>query len=969
MKMNKLKNIEPALKDDDGVDKDMINVVEYDYTPHDNLTRFGDYKGEVGGNIIDVDTEYYVDRYGTRHIITVQLGKCKPDLINKPDKIVPYIQQHTKVYTNDIKYKGAHAEIEYSDNPLKSFIEKTFNVKTVTILPPLAKLTNPQDIILTGHLLTVDLMPVFDTNNQRLIENAIKSGHIVDKNTLKIDVTYKGNKRSSFINISLYIKTKEKNVFKPIRIGLYDSIGTLGVTSLKNFIDIAGIPGFDQYKDILDDRKHEMHNVLIENPDDFIKYAKNDCIVSYGKLIVENLFDDLYVQLGCENKKQTRGGNPFEEIQKYPTIGRRVMSMLSRYIHNQDSEIESSSGLSELVDIETGKAVDYNKTRKEFMKIAAAPSYLINDPAHTKGILGKVIGGRAFNSKPFLTSLPKGRYVELDLSGAYNKVCSLLPIPIGNPAVYSVPNKGMKIDYITLEKFLEVIEYDENNELTHYFLAVVTNKKLDFDNYYIPSFKDQLKEYFYDTEESVLKFTTQDLEATTRIFKNEIENGFITHEVLALLEAVLGTVGYNKFLKDSVVRAAIVYPVKNYKPVISLEGLVRGNSGVIIPTFKNVDGNIITGYQDSTSKDWTLRSTNEMSSKIRELRSQYDKSSSQNKQFKLVGNTLYGAMVSQYNGEANVVLGNRITANVRTTITAYERTLNAFNTTTDSVHCDLNRVFNHNNQNGFQPLFKYTFVDNYSRYGFKLDSIDENVDVIKEHVIKHCASNRLQKIVSDHDIEIKHSAESLVIHGVANRKHGDLKPKMRGYKDRGIVDKDYKPLEESFQEKMFREMKANPNKVSKPEPYQVLTIIKAGAYKEQYEAFAARGLTLGDTYYQVKKPVLFNISSFTFRDDKEYRAFSTMYISLKQCTGWSLEGLFYDVDTGTVRFQDLLTSFNKSLSSKVPIRYWKNELKTKPYYDNEGVKMVYVGTTKYPYRMAYPNDVLDESIENMVLTN
>lgn len=581
------------------------------------------------------------------------------------------------------------ADLSSGDWDCLEYISKTIELpKKLTLL----MFYSPKDLMLLHGRRNFDRLVLPETN----LEGEGPIGQITQKRNIK--ARYKTGKHT--INI------RDLKGW---------TVGSLKALAASVAVELTDKGAMDKYKT-------EMLTGLIEEPENYLKYAigDTDCLFDIYREFTTNVQKLQSASLSIpesecyttENIPMTTGSLVANSVRKYlentlgspgvaPVVFRKLGELdlsqpVDRLVNGQKArrdffktirsldslrEFFKSSALSEaILPGEPGplqKAYG-NLMESEYATQAyslASPQVFGRDTKTTAAHLAPVHGGRALNEIPNEYRLEN--VLDADLSSAYaTAMCSLI-YPVGLPRVESFTGNQERF---TLREALKKIE----GKATPGCWMIVVSGKLPFAQDLILSKLVSAREINKamvsgggdDTEEN------DDL---TKIpgpvvhLRREIVNGVITTDVLETIKKVASNQEYKAFLELQVVAMAYHLETEKFTDFDAWADFVLKDTGEV----KSVNGQVT----DTRTRAWFAlplsdifgKLTNErkaIKKRAKELKPRvdsgdaeakhaYDRHHADQEARKLFINTGYGTIASVYFPIGNSIVGNNITAKVR----------------------------------------------------------------------------------------------------------------------------------------------------------------------------------------------------------------------------------------------------------------------------------------------------------------
>lgn len=541
------------------------------------------------------------------------------------------------------------------------------------------------EFVLYGHFILAEAMLIVDggfkDDFKRLMAVSIKEAKAkftMQRRMMATTPVKRGKETMNTDYVDLPWLMRMNGIQYKVRICFIDTAAVHGIASYKDLCEAAGVKL--EYKDVFTkEEKGRMGEMYFQRADDFDAYALGD-LYCYDALEANAVnFNRIYNSLDIEDFSQP------PSLTIGSTVNRLFKAKLQKTLGLDDKQFKSFS---------------------ERFLITVSASHLKKRSLETAGLLAKVEGGRCRNNRPTVVNL-NGVLVDLDIDGCYGQGQRNQEYPIGNPEIHSWDATSKVNQYWTLRQFLK--EYgvsdkpdqwktDKGELVSGCWVARVTTfKPLIVAQDYLASWFvdgkadiDLLAKYVErstcDTEQVDNEFNVED--GSLKILNYEVKNGVITHDFIDWLMFVVSNKQRKDFLDNLYVTTSMVYPAS--KMVGNIEEFNSKHQewdGKNTQTrFGKVDGECHTWFSLNCGKliiDDLLFN-----------RKQYAKKTPLNTLYKLCVNTLYGDMVSKFFAEANVVVGNNITARARALAWYMEKGLNGLQSITDGCCFDLNNVVN-----------------------------------------------------------------------------------------------------------------------------------------------------------------------------------------------------------------------------------------------------------------------------------
>ena len=188
-----------------------------------------------------------------------------------------------------------------------------------------------------------------------------------------------------------------------------------------------------------------------------------------------------------------------------------------------------------------------------------------------------------------------------------------------------------------------------------------------------------------------------------------------------------------------------------------------------------------------------------------------------------------------------------------------------------------------------------------------------------------------EKTIGLYNFEVKNICNSVSFHGSADYMYTNLKSetttKMRGYdvkpnvvawkleNNKLIPDTNY--YNENQPIKRFLEnLQYNPESVRIQPPFTKTSILKPAQFSKEYnKTFQHTDLKCGDDFMEIVKLPIFTLR-FKFQTEKQLKAWTRYYNSLKRRYGLSFEIFYLNID-GTINYKKMIYEIDKYISEGV----------------------------------------------------
>jgi hypothetical protein len=422
-----------------------------------------------------------------------------------------------------------------------------------------------------------------------------------------------------------------------------------------------------------------MDEAYIEYPKIFDVYAEEDLKVYEMLEKFDQYMGAIYEKLGLidyyQESKLTMGS----------TVNELIEAIIFKFMEFSSLQTDLSRQKKECLEPLTRRSSAEHIAQRTLTSVTTDKKKL----RHNYHLLAKCDGGRCRNAKPTFIS-KEGSFFDVDLDGAYSTIMSQLHYPLGIP-VHLTFYKTL------LKKALSKFDKELVPRLWH--ARIKTREDLAYDQELIPSWYDETKErvtetYVEDGERKYRKYTALKVDSgKSRIFLNQIEHGILTSDILDVILTEWSPRQRKDFFNKVEIETLMFYPasLRVDTPQELLNTQKEHNKT------KPYDFPITSAgceMDDPTEcHSWISFSLGEhLIDLLKHLRKKYDKKTPENTLLKLIINTTYGDSVSRHFKASNMVVGNNITAAVRTAMYLYEIALNLNGSITDGQVFDANAV-------------------------------------------------------------------------------------------------------------------------------------------------------------------------------------------------------------------------------------------------------------------------------------
>lgn len=732
-------------------------------------------------------------------------------------------------------------------------------------------------VTIYGFFLTAEIALISTGNDRSELRRIIKLKDL------------KGGKRLTTGNLfSDYVKTNyvcNWNSFKyGVGLRLIDLAAIHGVAS---YHEVAKNVGHElKYKDnFTSELKSKMIITYFKKPDQFDEYALGD--LDCYKMLEKNvnlkrqIYKDLDIELFYKNPKLTIGSEVSELLE----------SVMMKKINIDPENYKKSEIYNYILKICQKDNLTFKKFKNEFFRIFGETNTgLLSNRLDTGCFLAKVLGGRCYNNRNTERHI-KSIMIDLDIAGCYGNGLMNQDYPLGYPTFITKP-LNYNVKPLPLKNFLD----DYKNELIPgLWLAVFsTTENLEYSQDFFPSWID------YQFENHELKVKS----GITKIFQKTITNGVLTEDGLDFVKYTMSNKQRSDFFKKTIVVSAVFYP--SSKKVESIDDLISKND----------------------DKYWTSINLGDLIIKKLLLeRKKYPKGSSLNTQFKLMINTTYGDIVSPYFNISNSLVGNNITARARALCYYMEKGLNGFQSITDGVCFEVEKVLFPSNRNDYlngvdltnhknrkygklfesnELVEKYTYLknnpelkeeksqfDNYINQScfnhlknifhpeiriFKYKQFQfEYKEIIKEATFMGSSDYKFTYLDNTEKIKKRSYSEKKMKFQIEKVENGWLK--LNDYPNNNIPKKIMSDLEKS-------ELEINP-------PGLQFQILKISEYKKNSNKYDIVNLLPGDTIPKIVIPKSISISQIKYNNVDDYKTIKKLNDSLIRKNNLGIASLLF----------------------------------------------------------------------------
>jgi hypothetical protein len=509
--------------------------------------------------------------------------------------------------------------------------------------------------------------------------------------------------KKNTIRLPYEIKDPIDNRWKRVSLRISDLSAMLGNQGLKSYANITGVK-MDSKDNFTKKEKSDMYRMYIERPEDFDDYAKGDCVLHEIRLGAKNLFDYICDVLEIEHAE--------EYGMSTGTIVARIISRaIAKKMGFKSKTVKTRKGDVEITPVESFAQVCAGSHPNNIQSILS----ITNPKDKSIPYAVMVDGGRAINAT--LERVIWGVLCDLDIGGCYANGLKNQKFPIGSPTKI--------IEKQTLRQFLKKYEKQFIEGLWQARISTLDKYKYSFEQDLFVSKVDKSftlweNGHGYDSDGFLQVFNPENLErvydASMVLPTREVNQTILNHDLLQVIRNYWSKKELGEFLDNTIVESALVYEAKNYRPNIDVNKM------------KGMKVSNRNGVEIEGSKLFTIFDLSDIITPLIAERKKVQndptkgKKSPQDLILKLILNTVYGCVASQFftnasDGISNVVVGNNITARVRVLAWCMEKALRTHMSITDGGVLDVNKVLVYKKMSSqiFHDVFYGKSVDNYNR--------------------------------------------------------------------------------------------------------------------------------------------------------------------------------------------------------------------------------------------------------------
>lgn len=493
------------------------------------------------------------------------------------------------------------------------------------------------------------------------------------------------------------VTEKGSKQWRRLSIRVIDICAMQGVAGLSTYAENVGLKMEDK-ETYTHSEKSRMFEMYLDNPNKFESYATGDLVCSE----VKTKTDDFYNQIAKMLSLEVRASWGMSTGKIAASLNTAWLSKRVG-VKNDDfyklTTVAGSKGITDLSRFQREKRLIY---------------------------LAMVDGGRAVRERG-TTDLAMGLLIDIDIAGCYGKGLLNQKFAVGNPTV--IDESQSLGDFLkTLRKqMLPGLWYAriswKNAPFKQDLLISKTEEKFtNWDN--AISGKDDEGKRVYD--------------ASMVLMTDEVHQASLNHDLLQVLENYSSSQEWGWLKENAVVESALIYQ-KSHRTSKVTPGMLKG-----IRTGKNKNV-MLEG-----SKEWVEVDLRPLMQTLLDERKKHKKKTPMDAFLKLIINTIYGTIASEYfsepgTGVSNVVVGNNITARARCLAWCMAKGLHSYMSVTDGGVFDVNRVlryrkksldlFERVHQDNFKTNDRHCFVEQVPLMGYEV-GVDEMSDIMTKIDVK-----------------------------------------------------------------------------------------------------------------------------------------------------------------------------------------------------------------------------------------
>ncbi len=468
-----------------------------------------------------------------------------------------------------------------------------------------------------------------------------------------------------------------------LKVRIKDCSGWLSHGSLASLSTMLGI-NTDVKNAFTKEDKGHMLDILLDRPEDFLRYSADDAALNMQ--VVES-FVLFFNRIMKECLSMESG---FWTVDDVPlTGGSLVAATFQKWIYQQsempevmnfcvrklgildrdDKRYKWRLGIFQRViekyqtpeqlipDLESADLVQFGKTKflSTGLDGCSVKTFASRPLTETTPFNALVQGGRCNNEMPF--EYMTTDCVDVDIVGCYGNALRSFTYPIGLPYTWATSNNqhGM-----TLGEWL----VDNKDELSPGLWTATVSGALSFRQDLVYSKVVKLADINKPADD-------KDINSDMVLPGHEIINGIITHDMLVAIKAIATDKEWKEWQSLRLVTAVAYLKNQECKDIDAWCRVVMKDTGEY--AFEN----------DGRSRAWVGIPLESFVGKLVEKRKEYPKKETMNEMLKLVINMIYGVTASRYFVIGNTVVGNNITARARLSVWMMAKALGLRQTITD----------------------------------------------------------------------------------------------------------------------------------------------------------------------------------------------------------------------------------------------------------------------------------------------
>lgn len=481
------------------------------------------------------------------------------------------------------------------------------------------------------------------------------------------------NGKHDTIRLPYLVQCSYGGGWKVLSVRIMDYSALLGAVSLKSYAKITGVK-MESKDNFTRQEKSEMYRMYLERPDDFDAYAEGDCVLHEIMLGAEKLFDYICNVLNIDPPKYY-GMSTGKIVAR---IISKAIAKLAGFVQGDPDEDHDP--------VNAFSAVCKGSHPKFIQFVCSA----LNSRDVSTPFIAMVDGGRATNAT--LERILEGVLADVDVGGCYANGLINQLFPIGSPTKI--------VEKMSLREFID--------KYKRQFIPGLWQARISTKKGYKLSFKQDLfiskverkftlweNNYGFDDEGWLC---IEDFEVDSRVYdaamvklNRELHQTLLNHDLLQICQKYFSKNEWGELLDNCFIESALIYEKRNYRPNIDVNTM----EGASISLDTNVEISGTKLFKYVSLKEIVLPLLLER--KKIQADPNKGKKSPEDLILKLILNTIYGCIASPHfdnidDGISNVVVGNNITARVRTVAWTMEKSLGTCISVTDGGVADINKV-------------------------------------------------------------------------------------------------------------------------------------------------------------------------------------------------------------------------------------------------------------------------------------